>query len=115
MSVTVKIGGAGFPLAGVPQSTGSVTNFEVVPSSTVTAEAVLAAAAEAESFVISTDGTDAPAWANVALGGNVAIDSSTGNIVFAMRQKSADEITREQMQAQIDALGAQVAALTLGV
>lgn len=103
-----------YALSGAPDESGNTVSFSLTASSTVTAESVLAAVKDAGSYVVTTDGTAGEAHEGYVLSGNVGIDSSTGNIVFALRKKSTDEIAKEQMQTQIDALGAQVAALSMG-
>ena len=103
-----------FPLAGAPAVSNGITSFALTPSASVTAEAVLAAVKDADGYTITTDGTAGETQDNFALSGNVAIDAGTGNIVFSMRRKSVQTITNENLQAQVDALGQQVVALTLG-
>jgi DNA/RNA endonuclease YhcR with UshA esterase domain len=116
MSATVHFGSntTEFPLAGAPEVFGSVVSFAITPSITVTAEAVAAALKGAVSYTVTTDGTAGAVQDNFVQSGNVAIDSGTGNIVFAMRQKSEQEITINDLQTQVAALGQQVVALSLG-
>lgn len=103
-----------FPLAGAPVVSNSIVYFAIAASDTVTAESVAAALKGAESYTLTADGTAGAEQDNFVQSGNVAIDSSTGNIICAMRQKDAQEVTIAEMQSQIDALGQQVVALTLG-
>ena len=112
MSNTIKIGNSEFQLAAVPVASGGVTAVKVKPAESVTPEAVYVAVSEASSYIIVTDGTAAPKTDNVVFIGQVEYDGE--NITFTLRQKSSDEIKREQMQAQIDALGAQLTAIALG-
>ena len=116
MSATVHFGSSAteFPLAGAPEVANGIASFQIAPSSTVTAEAVLATVKDAGSYTLTTDGTAGARVDDVALSGNVAIDAGTGNIVFLMRQKSAQEITIAGLQEQVTALGQQVVALSLG-
>lgn len=109
MSTTVHFGSntTEFPLAGAPTIANGVASFEIVASVTVTAEAVLAAVQGAGSYTLTTDGTAGAEQDNFALVGNVAIDSATGNIVFSMKKKSDEQI-------QLEMLGAQLVALSLG-
>lgn len=116
MSTTVHFGSntIEFPLASVPILSNGLVSFAITPSITVTAEAVAAALKGAVSYTVTTDGVAGAVQDNFVQSGNVGIDSGTGNIVFQMRQKSAQEITIDGLQAQVAALGQQVVALSLG-
>lgn len=116
MSTTVHFGSntTEFPLAGAPAVANSVASFEIVPSATVTAEAVLAAVQGAGSYTLTTDGAAGAEQDNFVLQGNVSLDSSTGNILVVLRQKTTDQITIASLQEQVAALGQQAVALSLG-
>ncbi len=116
MSTTVHFGSNAteFPLAAMPQTANGITSFALTPSATVTAESVFAAVKGTESYAITTDDAAGAEVDNMALSGNVGIDSGTGNILVSMRQKSDTDIKLDALGAQLVAAQLEIAALKGG-
>lgn len=118
MSTTVKFAnGAELTLASMPTISGGIASFQIVPSESVTAESVLNTVKDysnTQSFVISTNDTSSDAQLNYTLDGKVAIDSSKGNIIVSLRQKSSLEVQVAELGAQLVQAQLQIAALKEG-
>lgn len=104
MSVTIKIGTGEFPLAAAPQISEMSATIQIVKSSTVTGDAVLAAIKNADSFTVVTDGTAGTTQTGYKAPDSVTVGDTTITVVMAklsIDQQTIKSLQKATAQAQM--------------